>query len=105
MKNMLSVAIALSLLATSCTKENRGADDLFPHKAGVEDNINGGGGNNVANVPAAVQTTFSARYPDATAVQWKQLNDGTFKAEFFRGAVKWQVIFSATGTVLKEEHK
>lgn len=107
MKKTLSILAVAALLTTSCTKQSHGADDLVPHVPGVEDNINGGGGNNVApaNVPAAVLSAFSGRYPDATGVQWKAQSDGSFKAEFLRGSVKWQAIFSASGTLLKEEHK
>jgi len=102
MKKILSVLLAVSILATACNK--RGSDDLLSHQQGVEDNPNGGGGNNTTDVPTAVRSAFAARYANATAVQWKKLSDGTYKAEFFRGSVKWQAIFSASGTLMKEEH-
>jgi hypothetical protein len=105
-KTMILLAIAVSSLA-ACTKHNP-ADDNSTLTAGqVEDNPTGGGGNNVSasTVPAAVTSTFNARYTDAKQIQWKQTSDGNFKAEFFRGSVKWQATFTPTGTLVKEEHK
>ncbi|HWJ89754.1 MAG TPA: hypothetical protein VNR87_01505 [Flavisolibacter sp.] len=112
MKKTLSIAaISALLMTTACTKQGHGSDDLVPQSSqsgqGVEDNPNGGGGNNVnaATVPAAVLAAFNARYPDAMRIEWKKQSDGTFKAEFFRGTVKWQAIFTADGRLIKEEHQ
>jgi hypothetical protein len=105
-RTMILLAIAVSSF-TACTKHHP-ADDNSTLTAGqVEDNPNGGGGNNVnaSTVPAAVTAAFNARYADAKQIQWKQTSDGNYKAEFFRGAVKWQATFTATGTLVKEEHK
>jgi len=51
----------------------------------------------------AVLSAFNTRYPDATRIEWKKLSDGNFKAEFFRGSVRWQAIFTAAGNLVKEE--
>lgn len=106
MKRIVNVLFLASVLTTACTKQSHGSDDLIPHQQGVEDNPNGGGGNNVtlSTVPAAVTGAFTARYPGAVSIQWKKLSDGNFKAEFMRGAVKWQAIFTPAGTLVKEEH-
>lgn len=96
--------VIAGFLMTSCSKQSRGADDLVPHQLGVEDNVNGGGGNNTVSVPAAVLSAFNARYPDATNVQWKKQSDGTYKAEFLRGFVRWQATFTPAGVLVKEEH-
>lgn len=53
------------------------------------------------SVPSAVLSAFNTHYPNATQVQWKLLSDGTYKAEFLIGNVKWQAIFTASGTWLK----
>jgi len=37
-------------------------------------------------------------------VHWKLLSDGSYKAEFFIGSVKWQAIFTASGTLVKEQY-
>lgn len=105
MKKIFSLLFVAAVLTSACSKQSRGADDLVSHQQGIEDNPNGGGGNNVAVVPSAVLAAFNTRYPDATNVQWKLLSDGTYKAEFQRGTVKWQAIFTADGTLVKEEHK
>jgi hypothetical protein len=104
MKKIFSLIVGASFLMASCTKQQHGADDLIPHQQGVEDNLNGGGGNNAVLVPAAVLTAFHSRYTDATKVEWKNLSDGSFKAEFFRGSIRWQASFTSNGTLVKEEH-
>ncbi len=105
MKTVISFLIAMTVLTTSCSKSGVDDSSVLTSRPG-EDNPNGGGGNNIAAsaVPAAVMSVFNSRYPDASQTQWKLLSDGTYKAEFFRGASKWQVIFKADGTIIKEEH-
>ena len=94
------------MVATACTKHT-GTDDSTSSSrngSGSEDNPNEGGGSNTSSAPVALLSIFSSRYPDATRIEWKKLSDGNYKAEFFRGAVKWQVIFTPSGNVVKEEH-
>ena len=55
-------------------------------------------------VPAAVLNTFRARYPSDNVYEWSLKNDGSWQAHFNRNAVKWEALFSATGTFIKEEH-
>lgn len=104
MKKIFCLAALASMLAVGCTKERNGADDLIPHNNAVEDNPNGGGGNNTTSIPAAVQAAFNTRYPNATSIQWKRLSNGNYKAEFMRGTVRWQAIFTPAGVLVKEEH-
>jgi hypothetical protein len=98
---LLSIPV---LLSTACTKQ-KGLDDnpVSHNNSAFEDNPNGGGGNNTTSVPMAVLSAFNTRYPDATRIEWKKLSDGSFKAEFFRGSVRWQAIFTAAGNLVKEE--
>ncbi len=105
MKKLFFLCCIPLLLATACTKQT-GVDDRLSSRNGsaVEDNPNGGGGNNTTSIPSAVSAAFNARYPDGQRIEWKKLSDGNFKAEFFRGAVKWQAIFTPTGNLVKEEH-
>ena len=105
MKKIFALVVMTSCLFASCTKDSQGSNDLITSQQRAENNPNGGGGNNIATAPDAVLSAFNARYPDATRIEWKQLPDGNIKAEFFRGAVKWQAIFTASGTLVKEEHK
>jgi len=104
MKKILSLMIIASVAMTSCTKQSHGADDFIQPGKTIEDNPKGGGGNNTLSVPSSVLSAFNTRYPSATQVQWKLLSDGTYKAEFFVGSVKWQAIFTASGTLVKEQH-
>jgi hypothetical protein len=49
-----------------------------------------------------VRTDFYNRYSDAHNIEWYRLADGTFKALFFLGKTKWQVIYAPDGAVLSE---
>lgn len=57
----------------------------------------------LAAVPKAVLDAFAAQFPSDVVYEWKLRNDGTWKAHYMRGAVKWEATFSATGTLLKNE--
>ncbi len=107
MKRTLILLAVVALSFSACTKHHPADDNSILTAGKVEDNPAGGGGNNVSasTVPAAVTSAFSARYPDAARIEWKKLSDGNFKAEFFRGSVKWQAIFTPAGALVKEEHK
>ncbi|HLO82096.1 MAG TPA: hypothetical protein VK166_14105 [Chitinophagaceae bacterium] len=104
MKKIIAAIIVGSVLMTSCSKDLPGGNDVVAAAKAGEDNPNGGGGNNTVNVPSAVLAAFNTRYPDATNIQWKKLSDGNYKAEFYRGGVKWQAIFTPAGSLVKEEH-
>ena len=108
MKKVFASLVVMTLLATACTKESHGADDAIStsRHGGVEDNPNGGGGNNVPSttVPAAVMSAFKTRFPNATRIEWKKQSDGNFKVEFFIGAVKYQAIYKPNGSLVKLEH-
>lgn len=57
----------------------------------------------LAAVPKAILDAFAAQFPSDVVYEWKLRNDGTWKAHYMRGAVKWEATFSATGTLLKNE--
>jgi hypothetical protein len=54
-------------------------------------------------VPAAVLDAFRQRFPSDNVYEWKLRNDGTWKAHFMRGSVKYEATYSADGTLLKFE--
>lgn len=56
-----------------------------------------------APVPSVVLDAFRVRFPTDNAYEWKLANDGTWKAHFMRGAVKYEATYSATGTLIKFE--
>jgi hypothetical protein len=51
-----------------------------------------------------VLNAFRAKYPNDNVYEWSLKNDGSWKAHFNRNTVKWEVLFSATGAFIKEEH-
>lgn len=57
-----------------------------------------------AAVPAVVLSAFRANHPNDNVYEWKLQNDGSWKAHFYRGTVKWEATYSAAGTLIKEEH-
>lgn len=54
-------------------------------------------------VPQLVLDAFRQRFPSDSVYEWKLRNDGTWKAHFMRGAVKYEATYSATGTLIKFE--
>ena len=107
MKRTILLLSVVTLSLGACTKDSPLDDSSAAVSKRVEDNPNGGGGDNInaASVPAAVMSAFKARYADATQTEWKLNSDGNYKVEFFRGSVKWQAIFTPAGTLVKQEHK
>ena len=57
-----------------------------------------------AAVPAAVLTAFRNSHPNDNVYEWRLQNDGSWKAHFYRNAVKWETTYSAAGAFIKEEH-
>ena len=55
-------------------------------------------------VPQAVLDAFRARNPNDNVYEWALRNDGTWKAHFNRGTVKWETTFSSNGAFITEEH-
>jgi hypothetical protein len=113
MRKIILAAFVLCLGAASCTKESltgnaitasstdasHGADD------GVSSTSGSGGGTRISasSVPTAVMNAYKAKFPGATMAEWKKLSNGTYKVQFVRNGVRWEAIFSASGTLLKLE--
>jgi hypothetical protein len=55
-------------------------------------------------VPQVVLTAFRSTHPNDNVYEWKLRNDGTWKAHFMRGTVKWEATYTAAGVLIKEEH-
>ena len=58
------------------------------------------------DVPAPVQTAFSAKYSTATDVKWEDAHEDsiqTYKAKFKLGDKKMKAEFDGTGKLVKEE--
>lgn len=56
-----------------------------------------------APVPAAVLDAFRQRFPTDVVYEWNLRNDGTWKAHFMRGAVKYEATYNASGSLIKFE--
>ena len=55
-------------------------------------------------VSAVVLNAFSTNFPSDLADEWNLTNENTWKVEFMRGSVKWEVTFSLAGDIIKSEH-
>ena len=58
------------------------------------------------DVPASVQTSFSAKYSTATDVKWEDAHENnvqTYKAKFLVNGKKMKAEFDANGGFVKEE--
>ena len=56
-----------------------------------------------AAVPQIVLDAFRQQFSTDNVYEWKLRNDGTWKAHFMRGSVKYEATFSAAGTLIKFE--
>jgi hypothetical protein len=109
MKRIISAMIMIALIATSCNKV-LGDDFNIP---GTDDhggnsgsgNSSSGGGTNISasSLPAAVKASFNSQFPSATNIEWKKLNNGNYKAQFYNGGIRWEVSYTSAGTQVKLE--
>jgi hypothetical protein len=56
-----------------------------------------------APVPQVVLTAFRSTHANDLVYEWKLRNDGTWKAHYMRGTVKWEATYTAAGVLVKEE--
>ena len=59
-----------------------------------------------SDIPASVQSAFSAKYSTATEVKWEDAKEDslqTFKAKFVLNGKKMKAEFDRNGTFVKEE--
>jgi hypothetical protein len=116
MKKIVFPLSVIVMLATACNKENL---PNLPNSPGIGMNddhsgfddhrgdAGGGGGEKVSasQVPAAVLEAYNGRYSNTTRVEWKKLDNGNYKVEFYQGNLKVEAVFSASGVLLKEESR
>ena len=50
------------------------------------------------DVPQAISSSFSTKYPDATEVKWKKNKSGKYEADFRQNGKKAEAKFMADGT-------
>lgn len=91
-KMILLIAISFSLLAIqSCDSETKSKEDKTI---------------SVSDVPASVQSAFSAKYSTATEVKWEDAHEDTvqtYKAKFVVNGKKMKAEFDKNGGFVKEE--
>lgn len=89
---ILLMAIGFSVLATqSCNDDDKDNNDKV---------ITAG------DVPASVQSAFSAKYSTATDVKWEEAHEDTvqtYKAKFVVNGKKMKAEFDKNGGFVKEE--
>ncbi len=76
------------------------------HEAGFDDNGHQSSHSIICTdgaVPQAVLDAFRQRFSTDNVYQWKLTNEGTWKAHFMRGTVKFEATFTAAGSLLKFE--
>ena len=92
-KIFLIMALSLSLFAIqSCNSEEKDKTD--------EKTLS------TTDVPAPVQTAFSAKYSTATEVKWEDAHENnvqTYKAKFMINGKKMKAEFDTNGGLVKEE--
>jgi len=92
-KIFLIMALSLSLFAIqSCNSDEKDKTD--------EKTLS------TTDVPAPVQTAFSAKYSTATEVKWEDAHENnvqTYKAKFTVNGKKMKAEFDSNGGLVKEE--
>lgn len=57
-----------------------------------------------SEVPAAVMSAYTVKYPAATGqIEWEKEDGNTYKVKFFIGSQRWQAYFTATGVFISEK--
>jgi len=57
-----------------------------------------------SQVPAAVMSAFTSKYPSATGqIEWELENGNTYKVKFFIGSQRKQAIFNSNGSFVSEK--
>ena len=93
---MFALAISIGL-STACNNESKNDTST---DSGKTDDIA------TSEVPQAVQSAFSAKYADATDVQWGNATENgnkTYKAKFSRNGAKIKAEFNPDGSFIKED--
>jgi hypothetical protein len=99
------------MLSTSCTKETLSRVQEAVNGSSSSDDHGGKSGNgrgtniSAADVPDAVIDAYEAKYPSAEREEWKKLDTGNFKVQFFVDNVKFETTFTPSGDVVKEERE
>ncbi|WP_018344012.1 PepSY-like domain-containing protein [Cytophaga aurantiaca] len=54
------------------------------------------------NVPASVTQSFNKLFPDVVSVKW-ELEEDNYEAKYKKNDIKFEAIFSSTGTLIQTE--
>ncbi|HUR66059.1 MAG TPA: hypothetical protein VMZ03_06880 [Chitinophagaceae bacterium] len=76
------------------------------HDAGYDDNGHRSSHSIICidgTVPEIVLQAFRQRFPTDNVYEWKLRTDGTWKAHFMRGSVKYEATYTASGDLVKFE--
>jgi hypothetical protein len=57
------------------------------------------------NLPAAVKTAFTQKFPDATGVKWDKESDNEWEAEFKMNGVEYTASFDNKGAWMETEYE
>ena len=89
-KIVFLIGFGLSIVLVSCNSKTEKADETI----------------STNDVPASVQSAFSAKYSTATDVKWEDAHEDTlqtYKAKFVINGKKMKAEFDKNGGLVKEE--
>jgi hypothetical protein len=99
---LIFVSFSQSCTNAPSNKENISSEDTTKSSSGKL-NVNR---ISTSNVPSAVMSTFKAKYPTASGVEWETATEDSkpsYKAKWLENRVKRKAEFSVDGTFLKEK--
>lgn len=91
MKKLLFILLIATIsMSSTCSKE----DVLVSNSTVIS----------ASQVPAAVMSSYTAKYPAASGqIEWDLEDGNTYKVKFFIGSQRWQAIFAANGAFISEK--
>ncbi len=90
MKKFLILLMVAASFFTACSKSNSSSPTSVSIPA--------------SQVPSAVMTSFTTKYPGASGqIEWEREDGSKYKVKFFIGAQRWQASFKADGTFISEQ--
>ena len=89
MSKKLLLVLSLSMVMLACSKSN---------------DSNTGVSITASQVPTAVMSNYTTKYPSASGqIEWELEHGSTYKVKFFIGTQRWQAQFKADGTFIDEQ--
>ena len=89
-KLLFGLIMAIVFLSSTCSKDDNSSSTSVSISS--------------SQVPSAVMTAFTTRYPTASGqIEWEKEDSNTYKVKFYIGSQRWQAYFNAAGTFISEK--